>query len=63
MIMNLMQAVGELHSQMLKVGVVSVMKENKSEPEGKKAEVKGAVKIIQELNCRGKERERVLFVR
>lgn len=57
MIMNLMRAVGELHSQMLKVGVVSVRTENKSEPEGKKAEVKGAVQIIQELNCRGKERE------
>lgn len=50
MIKSLVEAVGELYSQRLKVGAVSVMTENKSEPEGKKAEVKGAVRIIPQLN-------------
>lgn len=45
-----------------KVGVVSVMTENKSDPEGEKAEVKGVGKIIPEINCRRAEWERLLFV-
>lgn len=51
---RLVEAVEEFYSQQLKVGAVSIMTENKSEP----AKVKGAVKIIPELNCRGAERER-----
>lgn len=57
-----MEAVEGLYSERLKVGAVSVMTENKSEAEAKKAEVKGAVEIIPELSCRGTERGRVLFV-
>lgn len=60
---SLVQAVWEFHSHRLTVRTVSVMTENESEPEGKKAEVKVAVKTTPELNRRGTEQESALFVR
>lgn len=45
-----------------KVSVVSIMTENKSDPEGEKAEVKGAGKIIPDINCRRQDWERLIFV-